>query len=80
MLSKKEDPDCVSCRIIGTLSLSAIGGYIWYNSTKGRNANSKTMQVLLRMSAFGCFYLATARWSYLPPFDYLKEGGLPRKQ
>ena len=70
--------DCFECRITGTAATFAIGCYLWYNSTRGKNVNSKVMKLFLRSAGVGSFYFSAARWFYFPPFDYIKNRSIEK--
>jgi hypothetical protein len=71
-LKRTDFTDCFECKVTGSLGAFALGCYMLYNSTKGRNP-SKNMRIFWRTMSIGAFYLSGARVIYLPPFSSLKD-------
>ncbi|CAJ0939404.1 unnamed protein product, partial [Mesorhabditis belari] len=64
--------DCQECRIVGSASMAAIGGFVVYHSNAPYYKSHRGAQLAVRCIAAGFFYVSLARAIYLPPFEYLR--------
>uniref|UniRef100_A0A915ADD1 DUF4536 domain-containing protein n=1 Tax=Parascaris univalens TaxID=6257 RepID=A0A915ADD1_PARUN len=63
--------DCQPCRFTGATAAFAIGTYILYHTRGGFFANQPIQKLCMRIIAAGAYYMAAARFIYLPPFTHL---------